>query len=232
MFGETVFSGTVVAALLNHPGHPALVPGVATAAPYKAAPQWPVLGVRPPGCVQHTRDARWAVPTEAQTVLCGASLGMLIGRPAVRVEPEQALDCVSDWLLCVDGSWPVPNHYRPGLRWRARDGLCVLGTQRLPRVPGDDPLQFVLQLCVDDQAPCTLRVAEHLRGPAQLLADVSQFMTLNPGDVLLLGHAEPQPELSVGQRAYAHLQAPGRPLLALSVSLALAAAAPPQGQQP
>jgi 5-oxopent-3-ene-1,2,5-tricarboxylate decarboxylase/2-hydroxyhepta-2,4-diene-1,7-dioate isomerase len=232
MFGQTAFSGTVVAALLNHPGHPSLVPEVATAAPYKGAPRRPVLGVRPPGCLQHTADARWEVPDDGQTVLCGPSLGLLIGRPVVRAAPQEAMECVSDWLLCVDGSWPVANHYRPGLRWRARDGLCVLSPQRLPRLPGDDPAQFVLQLRIDGGAPRTLQVGEHLRGAARLLADVSSFMTLNPGDVLLLGPAEPQPALSVGQRAHATLQVPGRPSLALSVSLGLAAVAPQEGLQP
>jgi 5-oxopent-3-ene-1,2,5-tricarboxylate decarboxylase/2-hydroxyhepta-2,4-diene-1,7-dioate isomerase len=36
---------------------------------------------------------------------------------------------------------------------------------------------------------------------AQLLADVTEFMTLSPGDVLAVGVAAPAPRIRAGQRA-------------------------------
>lgn len=120
----TFASGTVIAALLNDAADPALMGPQADAAPYKGAPKLPVLGVRPPACVQITDDALWTVAEASQTVQLGAGIGMVVGRPAVRVTPVQALACVAGYVLCNDGSWPVPNpvhkHYRPGLRWRDR----------------------------------------------------------------------------------------------------------------
>jgi len=41
---------------------------------------------------------------------------------------------------------------------------------------------------------------DRLRGVAQLIADVTEFMTLQPGDVLSLGRSHGAPLVRVGQR--------------------------------
>jgi 5-oxopent-3-ene-1,2,5-tricarboxylate decarboxylase / 2-hydroxyhepta-2,4-diene-1,7-dioate isomerase len=220
----SAFSGTVVAALLNQTGHAALAPEVAAAAPHGGAPRRPVLAVRPPNTGQFTDDAMWQVPHDAQTVLGGPCLGVVLGGPLVRAHPGAAMDAVAAWVLCADGSWPVPNHYRPGLRWRARDGLCVMAPKRLARHPADDPARWGLSWQLDDQPPVTASpVADRIRGVAQLLADVSSFMSLHPGDVVLLGPAEPQPALRAGQRLSVHLHAGEGRALALSVRVGVSA---------
>lgn len=226
------FSGTVLAVLLNDAADPALLAPTANAQPYRGAPRHPVLGVRPPNSLQFSDDARWTVPEPGQAVQTGASLGMLIGRPAVRVPPAQALRHVAAWVLCNDGSWPVPNHYRPGLRWRARDGLCVVAPQvwtpRSQAQPdeADDPANFMLQLSVDGQVSWQRPAAGRVRSAAQLLADVSAFMTLHPGDLLLLGPALPAPLLRAGQSAELQLHAEGREPLRLHTRVELAGTLP------
>ena len=57
----------------------------------------------------------------------------------------------------------------------------------------------------------TVDYARLVRPAAQLLADVSEFMTLRPGDVLLLGCGANRPLARAGQRI--DISAPGLPAL-------------------
>jgi 5-oxopent-3-ene-1,2,5-tricarboxylate decarboxylase/2-hydroxyhepta-2,4-diene-1,7-dioate isomerase len=56
-----------------------------------------------------------------------------------------------------------------------------------------------VRLLVDGQPAWTGSTAGRVRGVAQLLADVSDFMTLQPGDVLLLGIDADAPTARIGQ---------------------------------
>ncbi len=191
-------SGTVIAALLNHEGHWSELGEAAHAAPYKGPAQRPVLGVRPPGCVSSS-GGTWPVPASEPGVLTGAGLGIVIGRPACRLSESRALDVVAAYLLVNDGTLSVSSHYRPGLRQRVRDGFCVLGDRLVPAHAVPDPDNLDLQVLINGhlaQRSDTRRRVRHVR---RLIADVSAFMTLSPGDLLLLGPI-PQPPLArVGQ---------------------------------
>jgi 5-oxopent-3-ene-1,2,5-tricarboxylate decarboxylase/2-hydroxyhepta-2,4-diene-1,7-dioate isomerase len=52
---------------------------------------------------------------------------------------------------------------------------------------------------VDGRIVQTGSTGERVRGVAQLLADVTAFMTLQPGDLLMLGAAADAPRARAGQ---------------------------------
>ena len=54
---------------------------------------------------------------------------------------------------------------------------------------------------VDGALVQTASTADLIRPAARLLADVTEFMTLAPGDVLALGAAAPAPRVRAGQTA-------------------------------
>jgi 5-oxopent-3-ene-1,2,5-tricarboxylate decarboxylase/2-hydroxyhepta-2,4-diene-1,7-dioate isomerase len=108
--------------------------------------------------------------------------------------------------LCL----PHESLYRPSLPQRARDGFFAFG----PAVAAlDRPDDWPLAVAVDGVAVQHTSTGERVRGVAQLIADVSEFMTLNPGDWLLLGTAPGAPRLRAGQGAT--VTAPGFAPLAL-----------------
>ena len=49
-----------------------------------------------------------------------------------------------------------------------------------------------------------------MRGAARLLQDVTAFMTLQPGDVLMLGAAAEAPQVHAGERVDARIDGVGR----------------------
>lgn len=190
-------TGTVYGTLLNHRSAVAALGEAMSQPPYKAAPKAPVLYVKPRNTLAASGDVVW-VPAEVGELEVGACLGLVIGRTACRLTERNALEHVAGYLIVNDISVPHPNYYRPSVRYKARDGFCPLGgvTAR-EHIP--DPNALTIRTYVDGTLTQTASTAELVRSVQRLLVDVTEFMTLAPGDVLAVGVAAPAPRVSAGQ---------------------------------
>ena len=94
---------------------------------------------------------------------------------------------VAGYVLMNDLSLPQPNLFRPPVRYNCIDGFLGIGSDLLPAADAGDPAAFEIKVRIDGNLKQSVRFAELLRPAAQLLADVSEFMTLHPGDLLMLG---------------------------------------------
>jgi 5-oxopent-3-ene-1,2,5-tricarboxylate decarboxylase/2-hydroxyhepta-2,4-diene-1,7-dioate isomerase len=196
-FAPWRLSGTVVGALLNH--HPALAAlgDAVNAAPYKAPPKAPVLYVKPRN-TQVGEGARVAVPAGVPELEVGAALGLVIGQSACRVREDEALAHVAGLVIVADLSVPHASFYRPSVRLKARDGFCPIGPCVWPLSTVKDVDALTVRVAVDGRTVHETNTGERVRGAAKLLADVSGFMTLAPGDVLLTGVAAGAPRVAAG----------------------------------
>jgi 5-oxopent-3-ene-1,2,5-tricarboxylate decarboxylase/2-hydroxyhepta-2,4-diene-1,7-dioate isomerase len=194
---HTRLSGTVVGALLNDPVEIAAVGEAAFKPPHKAPPAAPVLEVKP----RHTLAGDGAlvvVPAGEDRLDVGVSLGIVIGSVACRVPVSEALVAVAGYLVAADFSLPIHSHYRPAVRLKARDGFCPLGAvSAAATVAAPDMLGTELR--IDGVPVLRASTAGRVRGVAQLIADVTAFMTLQPGDVLLLGRGHALAPVRAGQ---------------------------------
>jgi 5-oxopent-3-ene-1,2,5-tricarboxylate decarboxylase/2-hydroxyhepta-2,4-diene-1,7-dioate isomerase len=202
-------SGTVIAALLNDPAQLHALGDAASRPPYKAPPKGPVLAVRP----RHT----WAadgddlvVPEGAEALTVGASLGVVIGRAVSRVDEAEALRCVAGYLIAAEVALPLASHYRPAVRSIARDGFCPLGAQVVPARALPRPESVAVRIEVDGRLAHAGTTGGRVRGIGRLIADVSEFMTLQPGDVLLLGAGHGAPRVRAGQTVAMEIEGVGR----------------------
>ncbi len=196
-FAPWRLSGVVVGTLLNDPASVAALGDAVNAPPYKAPPRAPVLYVKPRNTLA-TDGAVVAVPADAGRLVIGASLGMVIGRSACRVAADRALDFVAGWVLVADLCVPHSNLYRPNVRLRARDGSCLLGPA-VPRQAVVDPASLQFRVTVGDRPTHVARTSGRTRPVAQLLQDVTEFMTLHAGDVLMLGTSAGAPAGQIGE---------------------------------
>jgi 5-oxopent-3-ene-1,2,5-tricarboxylate decarboxylase / 2-hydroxyhepta-2,4-diene-1,7-dioate isomerase len=188
-------SGVVVGAALNDPDTLEALGAAVDAAPYRGAPRAPVLYVKP----RHTlarADAPLQLPADAPAVEVGATIALLVGRTLCRASPEEALDAVTGHALAVDLSLPLASFYRPAARAKALDGSCHIGAIGAPHRPD----VFGWRVSIDGRTAQRAGSARYTRAPAQLLADVSGFMTLRAGDLVLLGVAQGAPLARAGQR--------------------------------
>jgi 5-oxopent-3-ene-1,2,5-tricarboxylate decarboxylase/2-hydroxyhepta-2,4-diene-1,7-dioate isomerase len=190
--------GTAYGTLLNHRDALAALGDAVHQPPYKAPPQAPVLYIKPRHCLAG-HGAAVEVPAEAPALEVGAQLGIVIGREACRVVEAEALGHVAGYTICSDLSVPHPSYYRPSLRYKARDGFLPLGPWIVAarHVPQPDALEVVVQ--VDGQEAQRYRTSGMRRSVAALIAEVSAFMTLAPGDLLMLGAGPAAPRARAGQ---------------------------------
>lgn len=156
------------------------------AAPYKAPPRAPVLYLKPRNTFAGHR-ASVVVPDDEKGVQIGGSLGIVIGHTACRVSVDDALSYVAGYVVVADLCVPHASVYRPSVRLRARDGFCVTGPAVVARRHVSDPDTLSIAIRIEGQAPFTANTSTSIRNVARLIADVTDFMTLAPGDVLTLG---------------------------------------------
>jgi 5-oxopent-3-ene-1,2,5-tricarboxylate decarboxylase / 2-hydroxyhepta-2,4-diene-1,7-dioate isomerase len=60
---------------------------------------------------------------------------------------------------------------------------------------------LTIRVYIDGELTHTATTSQLVRPVARLLADVTDFMTLAPGDVLAVGVASPAPRVRAGQQA-------------------------------
>jgi 5-oxopent-3-ene-1,2,5-tricarboxylate decarboxylase/2-hydroxyhepta-2,4-diene-1,7-dioate isomerase len=169
-------------------------------APYKAPPKAPILYLKPRNTLAGHR-ARVGVPADAPGIEVGASLGIVIGRTATRVSVGHALDYVAGYAIVADLSIPHQSVYRPSVRFRARDRFCVIGPALVAKRHVPDPDRVAIRVEIGGRPAFEASTATSVRGVAQLIADVTDFMTLSAGDVLTLGVPHGAPVAHAGDTA-------------------------------
>lgn len=166
--------------------------------PYKGAPKAPVLYLKPAN-THATPGARIAVPG---TVEIGATLGMVAGPAgAARLVEGDALGALAGLCLVADLSIPHASVYRPAIREKCWDGSCPIG----PLGPVRQELE--IRTFVDGRLVHAWSLSRLVRPLPRLLADVTEFMTLRPGDMLLAGF--PTDIAQAGPGAHVAIEADG-----------------------
>jgi 5-oxopent-3-ene-1,2,5-tricarboxylate decarboxylase / 2-hydroxyhepta-2,4-diene-1,7-dioate isomerase len=190
-------SGAVYCALLNHRTAVAALGETMHQPPYKAAPKAPILYIKPRNTLAVSGDYV-RVPADVAELEVGGCLGVVISSTACRLSEADALQHVAGYLIVNDVSVPHPNYYRPAIRYKARDGFCPLGTVTAS-AQINNPNALQIRTYIDGKLVQTASTAELVRSVEQLLVDVTEFMTLAPGDVLAMGVAAPAPRVRAGQ---------------------------------
>ncbi len=202
-------SGVVYGALLNHRSALAQIGDAANHPPYKAPPVAPVLYIKPRNTLALSGDVV-RIPVGTTELEVGACLGLVIGRRACRVAQAGALDYVAGYLIVADVSVPHESFHRPSIRFKARDGYCPLGPAVIARTAVASPDALNIRTYVDGALVQAANTVDLIRSASKLLADVTEFMTLSPGDVLALGAAAPAPRVRSGQTLAVEIDGLGR----------------------
>lgn len=207
-FAPYRLSGTVYGVLLNHAPALAALGDAVNAPPYKAPPRAPVLYLKPRNTLSapgQTIDLPVGVPA----LQIGANLGAVIGRTACRLNSADALDVVAGYAIVNDLSVPHEAFFRPSVRFKALDGSCAIGPVH-PRSRIANPDRLPVRVFIDGQLAQSTDTADRQRPLATLLADITDFMTLAPGDIVLLGTSHGAPIARAGERIAIEIEGLGR----------------------
>ena len=168
--------GTVYGTLLNFGRERDQWAAQMGAVPYKAPPKAPVLYVKTANTFSASGKAV-PVPPQVPQVEIGASLGMVMGASG---QPE-------GFVLLNDFSVPHSSFFRPPVKFKCLDGFLGVGSQAVEAALLRDPASVQLEVRVNGALVQTVDFAGLVRNAANLLADVTDFMALTQGDVLMLG---------------------------------------------
>lgn len=194
---QAPFGGTVYGTLLNHREALNALGDQVNAAPYKAPPKAPILYIKPRNTWAQSGDSV-VVPSDVHELQMGATLGVVIGRTASNVSVADAMDSVAGYVVLNDISVPHASFYRPSMRYKCRDGFCPMGAF-VPRETVVNPDALAVTVAIDGVVVQQTDTAGRVRSIAQLLADVTEFMTLHPGDILSIGVSANSPLAHAGQ---------------------------------
>lgn len=172
--------------------------------PYKAPPSAPVVYIKPRLCAT-TGGAPVPLPAGETGLVAAATLALLFAQDAVAVEPAEGWRSVGAVSLALDISLPAANYYRPAIAQRCRDGFLPLGRACDPRVPAE------IVTIADGEEVHRWPLSRLVRPIENLIADLTSFMTLKAGDILLVGLPGDAPHVRAGQRL--RVEADGLPPL-------------------
>ena len=171
--------GTVYGVLLNGQAEWQAAEPLMTQAPYKAPPQAPVLYIKTAN-TWSANDTAIALPHGVDAVEIGATIGAVMGVGHVR-----------GFVLLNDVSLPhtvaAQGFYRPPVKSKCIDGFLGIGPSLLPASDLATPQAHHLEVRINGALQQQVHLGQMRRPLTPLVNDVSDFMSLQPGDVLMLG---------------------------------------------
>lgn len=151
-------------------------------------PDEPVLFLKATSAIAGPAD-ELVVPRGGTKVDWEVELGVVIGKTARHVDERDALLHVAGYVLHVDYSERAFQKERGG-QWtkgKSCDTFAPIGPFLATRDEIPDPQALGLRLEVNGQMRQAAHTSQMIHPVAALVAYISQFMTLNPGDLISTG---------------------------------------------
>jgi 2-keto-4-pentenoate hydratase/2-oxohepta-3-ene-1,7-dioic acid hydratase in catechol pathway len=150
-------------------------------------PDAPILFSKPPTSIVGP-EANIVIPNGASNVDYEVELGVVIGKHGRNIPVEDALDYIGGYTVFNDIS-ARDFQYRAGQWFRGKSfdtfapmGPCLTLPDQIP-----NPQELQLQLRLNGKVRQDSSTADMIFSVVELIADISQVMTLEPGDVIATG---------------------------------------------
>ena len=194
--------GKIVAVHLNYPSR---------AAQRGRTPEQPGYFLKPASSLA-VSGAPVERPAGCELLAFEGEIALVIGRVTRRVTPDEGWAAVSHVTAANDFGVYDLRHADKGsnLRSKGGDGFTPLGPVFLP-AEGLDPAGLRLRTWVNGELVQDDTTADLLFPFGRLVADVSQLITLEPGDVILTGTPAGSSVVSPGDVVEVEVDAPGTP---------------------
>jgi len=178
-------------------------------APYKQLPVKPVLFIKTPN-TRNAHNRAVVYPINVERLQAGPALGVVIGKTASRVSIENAMEHVAGYTIVNEFSLPEDSYYRPAVKAKCRDGFCSFGPEVVPASEIADPHNLTITLRVNGEVHQQNSTANFVRSIPQLIAELSEFMTLHEGDLLITGTPEGRVDIRPGDQVEVEITSLGQ----------------------
>jgi 2-keto-4-pentenoate hydratase/2-oxohepta-3-ene-1,7-dioic acid hydratase in catechol pathway len=129
------------------------------------------------------------IPRNAQKTDWECELAFVIGRGGIYIDEADALNHVAGYMICNDVSERSFQYDRGGqfVKGKSSPGFGPLGPWLVTRDEVKDPQNLELTLDIDGARAQTGNTRTMIFGVAKLIAHLSEFMMLEPGDIVTTG---------------------------------------------
>jgi 2-keto-4-pentenoate hydratase/2-oxohepta-3-ene-1,7-dioic acid hydratase in catechol pathway len=150
-------------------------------------PKAPLLFAKWPNTLIGDGDAI-VLPPETTEVDYEAELGVVIGTTAKRVNEADALDHVEGYI-CLNDVSARDMQFGDGqwTRGKSLDTFCPVGPRLVPREEIADPQQLGIRCVLNGETMQDSSTSQMIFSVAEIIAYVSQVITLEPGDLIATG---------------------------------------------
>ena len=199
----TVF-GTIFALGLNYAAH-------AKELAFGKAPEEPLVFLKGPNTLIGHRCLTRR-PADVAFMHYECELAVVIGQVCKHVAPERAYDVVAGYTVANDYAIRdyLENYYRPNLRVKSRDTCTPIGPWLVDAAGVPDPMNLDLTTHVNGKQVQSGNTRDMVNDIPALVAYLSSFMTLSPGDVILTGTPEGVVDCKVGDEVVTEVAGVGR----------------------
>lgn len=194
--------GTIFALGLNYADH-------AKELAFKA-PEEPLVFLKGPNALVGHRG-RTPRPEGVTYMHYECELAVVIGKTCKHVRKEDAYGVVAGYTVANDYAIRdyLENYYRPNLRVKNRDACTPIGPW-LVDAADVDPMNLRLRTWVNGNLTQEGSTRDMVFDIPTLIAYLSSFMTLEPGDVILTGTPEGLADTKVGDEVVTEIEGIGR----------------------
>jgi 2,4-diketo-3-deoxy-L-fuconate hydrolase len=151
-------------------------------------PKEPIVFSKHPSCIVGPNDDV-VIPKDSQKTDWEVELAFVIGRGGIYIEESDALAHVAGYMICNDVSERAYQYDRGGqwIKGKSSPGFGPLGPWLVTRDEVKDPQNLDLTLDIDGQRAQTGNTRTMIFSIARLVAHLSLFMALEPGDIITTG---------------------------------------------
>lgn len=196
-------NGTLFALGLNYADH-------ATELEFKP-PEEPLVFIKAANSLTGHRQVS-VRPDNVEYMHYEAELVVVIGRPAHKISRENAMDYVAGYTVCNDYAIRdyLENYYRPNLRVKSRDTLTPIGPWIVDKNAIADPHNLILRTWVNGELRQQGTTADLIFDIPFLINYLSDFMTLQPGDMIATGTPKGLSNVVPGDEVIVEVEGVGR----------------------
>lgn len=164
-----------------------------------------------PGNTVVGHRAQTVRPADATYMHYECELAVVIGKEGYAIAKEDAYDYVAGYTIANDYAIRdyLENYYRPNLRVKNRDNCTLLGPWLVARDDIADPMNLTLITRVNGVETQRGSTADMVFDIPTLIAYLSSFMTLSPGDIILTGTPEGLADVKAGDEVVTEIEGLG-----------------------
>jgi 5-oxopent-3-ene-1,2,5-tricarboxylate decarboxylase/2-hydroxyhepta-2,4-diene-1,7-dioate isomerase len=195
--------GTIFALGLNYADH-------AKELAFKA-PAEPLIFLKGPQTIcGHLGQTRR--PADVKYMHYECELAVVIGKTARKVARAEAYGYVAGYTVANDYAIRdyLENYYRPNFRVKSRDNSTPLGPWLVDPTDVPDPMNLRLRTLVNGRVKQEGSTRDMIFDIPALIAYLSEFMTLQAGDIILTGTPEGLADVQVGDEVITEIDGVGR----------------------